>query len=195
MTNKSRQITGGLGSLITGSGGVQSPAARAAVERRTSKAAPAISVVPDEPTPPAPAVTPDPAVAPEQAVAESPARVDDEATPAAATATAAPEPTRAPAAVKRTSPTRRRRTASHPRFDELERKEARLRQDQLDDLAAVSRRLQKSKPKGMGGERITDNTLIRVAVDLLLEHADQLTGHSEQEIVESALKNAYQGET
>jgi hypothetical protein len=47
------------------------------------------------------------------------------------------------------------------------RKECRLRPDQLDALTALARRLNRER-KGKG-ERITENTLIRWAVDLLLE--------------------------
>ncbi|WP_027878150.1 hypothetical protein [Meiothermus cerbereus] len=47
------------------------------------------------------------------------------------------------------------------------RKECRLRPDQLDALTALARRLNRER-RG-NGERITENTLIRWAVDLLLE--------------------------
>lgn len=47
------------------------------------------------------------------------------------------------------------------------RKECRLRPDQLDALTALARRLNRER-RGKG-ERITENTLIRWAVDLLLE--------------------------
>ncbi|BFH76967.1 hypothetical protein TthTF19_21230 (plasmid) [Thermus thermophilus] len=48
------------------------------------------------------------------------------------------------------------------------RKECRLRPDQLDALTALARRLNRER-KGKG-ERITENTLIRWAVDMLLEN-------------------------
>jgi hypothetical protein len=51
------------------------------------------------------------------------------------------------------------------------RKECRLRPDQLDALTALARRLNRER-KGKG-ERITENTLIRWAVDLLLEKLAQ----------------------
>ncbi|MEM4670664.1 MAG: hypothetical protein QW650_09135, partial [Thermofilum sp.] len=47
------------------------------------------------------------------------------------------------------------------------RKECRLRPDQLDALTALARRLNRER-RGKG-ERITENTLIRWAVDLLLQ--------------------------
>ena len=53
------------------------------------------------------------------------------------------------------------------------RKECRLRPDQLDALTALARRLNRER-KGKG-ERITENTLIRWAVDLLLEKLKEET--------------------
>lgn len=66
------------------------------------------------------------------------------------------------------------------RFDEYERKETRLREDQHGRLTTVSRRLNKHR-KGRG-ERITENTLIRVAIDLLLNDEDKLAGACEVEL-------------
>ena len=68
-------------------------------------------------------------------------------------------------------------------FTQLERKETRLRQEQLDGLEALTKRVKRSK--STGGERITDNTLIRVAVDLLLSQADQIQGSTETELRKS----------
>lgn len=68
---------------------------------------------------------------------------------------------------------------------DLERKEARLRTDQYAKLTEEARRL--SRAKGRGGERITENTLIRVAIDLLLERADRLAGATEEELRRSVL--------
>lgn len=62
-----------------------------------------------------------------------------------------------------------------------DRKEARLRPDQAEQLTHLARALQRARPK-MPGERITDNTLIRVAVDLLLQRQDRLVGHTEDEL-------------
>lgn len=70
---------------------------------------------------------------------------------------------------------------NRPRFAEFERKEARLRQDQLDALDALARKIKRARKPG-AGERITDNTLIRVAVDLLLARKDELTGSTENEL-------------
>jgi len=68
-----------------------------------------------------------------------------------------------------------------PKYFKLERKEARLRQDQIDALTDLTRKLNRMK-RGKGGERLTDNTLIRVAVDLLLSKASELQGTTEEEL-------------
>lgn len=67
-----------------------------------------------------------------------------------------------------------------PRYLQMERKELRIRLDQADELARLTRRLNRARAKA--GERITDNTLIRVAIDLLLQHSDRLTGRTEDEL-------------
>lgn len=72
-----------------------------------------------------------------------------------------------------------------PKWTTLERKEARLRADQIADLAVLRRHV--------GGRRkdrseiITDNTLIRIAVDLLFAHAHRLHGDNEEELLNSVL--------
>lgn len=71
-----------------------------------------------------------------------------------------------------------------PRYLQLVRKESRLRMDQVDALAVLTRQLGRRRTS-RGGERLTDNTLIRVAVDLLLERADQLRGNTEDELLGS----------
>ncbi len=68
-----------------------------------------------------------------------------------------------------------------PKYLALERKEARLRGDQVDSLASLARRVNRRKPS-RGGERITENTLIRVAVDWLLSQEDNVGGSTEEEI-------------
>lgn len=62
-------------------------------------------------------------------------------------------------------------------FLDFERKETRLRADQQNALTELARRL--NRAKGVGGSRITDNTLIRVAIDLLLSKASSLGGRDE----------------
>jgi hypothetical protein len=67
-----------------------------------------------------------------------------------------------------------------PKWQRLERKELRLRADQLDELARLRRTL--NRQRGGEGERITENTLIRVAVDMLLGRAGKLRGTTEDEL-------------
>lgn len=69
-----------------------------------------------------------------------------------------------------------------PLYMRLTRKEVRFRDDQLEALDRVARRLARAR-RGTGGERITENTLVRVAVDLLLERAEAITGGTEAEIL------------
>ena len=71
-----------------------------------------------------------------------------------------------------------------PLYKRLIPKETRFREDQLEDLAKLARRLTRAKTV-RGGERITENTLIRVAVDALLERGDQLAGADEAELLET----------
>lgn len=66
---------------------------------------------------------------------------------------------------------------SLPPYLRYERKEARLRTDQLTGLTLRARQL--NKTKDTDSDRITDNTLIRIAVDLLLSRADELAGGDE----------------
>lgn len=75
-------------------------------------------------------------------------------------------------------------TAPGPLYASLERKETRLREDQLAELATHARRLSRAKTV-KGGERITDNTLIRIGIDLLLQKADDLSGNTEAELRKS----------
>lgn len=74
--------------------------------------------------------------------------------------------------------------AGLPRYLQLTRKEARIRKDQANQLAEQVRRLNQARVyrEGTVGERITDNTLIRVAVDLLLARVDSLSGSTEEEL-------------
>ena len=87
------------------------------------------------------------------------------------------------------SPPRRRGGHQRPapgewvRYDELERKEARLRTDQYGRLSDLSRSL--NRQRAGKGERITENTLIRVAIDLLLSRETDLTGSTEKELRKS----------
>ncbi|WP_211287003.1 hypothetical protein [Georgenia soli] len=78
--------------------------------------------------------------------------------------------------------------SSLPKYQRLRRRESRVHDDQANALTALSRRLNKERrrPDGtMAGERITDNTLLRVAIDLLLVRADDLHGTTEAELAVS----------
>src|SRR3954464_3965902 len=66
------------------------------------------------------------------------------------------------------------------RFDELERKEARVRVDQYEALQTLRRQLNRARNRR--GERITENMLIRVAIDLLLSRQEELAGSTEAEL-------------
>jgi hypothetical protein len=72
-----------------------------------------------------------------------------------------------------------------PKYLTLENKAVRLRSDQIDDLAALSKALNRSRKSQ--GERITENTLIRIAIDLLLSHG-QIRGITEEEIKANLLR-------
>ena len=69
------------------------------------------------------------------------------------------------------------------KFARLTRKDARVRADQDAALTALAKSLMRRR--SAKAERITENTLIRVAIDLLLAHADQLRGSTEEELRES----------
>ncbi len=76
-----------------------------------------------------------------------------------------------------------------PRYLQLVRKEARVRSDQAEWMAQEVRRINSSRRRrdGVVGERITDNTLIRVALDLLRAHAGALEGTTEDELTGSVV--------
>jgi hypothetical protein len=70
-----------------------------------------------------------------------------------------------------------------PRYLTLMRKEARITATQADELSRLVRTLNRAR-HGQG-ERITDNTLIRVAIGLLMERVDDLRGTTEAELFQS----------
>ena len=74
-------------------------------------------------------------------------------------------------------------TSEVPKYLTLVRKETRLRDDQLEQLTAITRKLNRQRQRK--GERITENTLIRIAVDLLLNQEQQLEGTTEDELLTS----------
>jgi len=78
-------------------------------------------------------------------------------------------------------------SAQRPLYRRLARKEARLREDQFIALSRLVRILARRRT-ARSGPRLTENTLIRVAIDLLLTRSDQLAGNTEDEIRASALR-------
>jgi hypothetical protein len=85
-----------------------------------------------------------------------------------------------PQAATSAPPTTALEAQADAHFSSFQRKETRLRADQQNALTEHARRL--NRAKGAGGQRITDNTLIRVAVDLLLSRTEKLTGRDENEL-------------
>ena len=71
-----------------------------------------------------------------------------------------------------------------PRYSDYTRIEGRLRDDQVSELDSLARNL--NRWHSGKGERITKNTLLRVAVDLLLAKTGNLDGSTEQELRRSA---------
>lgn len=69
------------------------------------------------------------------------------------------------------------------KYARLTRKETRVREDQYVALTQLARALMRRRTGRQ--ERITENTLVRVAIDLLLANADQLVGDSENELLQS----------
>jgi hypothetical protein len=77
------------------------------------------------------------------------------------------------------------------KFARLTRKDTRIRADQDAALTALAKTLMRRRP--VKAERITENTLIRLAIDLLLTHAQALRGSTEDELrhsLTSGLPNA-----
>jgi len=77
-----------------------------------------------------------------------------------------------------------REVGSLPKYLTLVRKECRLREDQVEALTRLSRHLNRRR-QARAGDRITENTLIRVAVDVFLAQEERLGGDSEAELRES----------
>lgn len=90
-------------------------------------------------------------------------------------------------AEKRTSDKREaREPAVAPLYRRLARKEARVREDQYVALSQLVRVLARRRTN-RSGARLTENTLIRVAIDLLLSRANHLAGNNERELRASVL--------
>lgn len=73
-----------------------------------------------------------------------------------------------------------------PKYRTMERKDFRLRPDQIEDLDALTRRVKRARRRKP--EPITDNTLLRVALDLLLANGHLLAGDTEDELRASVLR-------
>lgn len=67
-----------------------------------------------------------------------------------------------------------------PRYQTFVRGESRLRADQVTALATLRRKVAAARTDKT--ERITDNTMLRLAVDLLLHNAGQIKGDTEEEM-------------
>lgn len=73
--------------------------------------------------------------------------------------------------------------AGVPRYLTLVRKELRITEDQADQIGRTARSLNLAR-QGQG-ERITDNTLVRLGISLLLDRVGDLHGTTEAELYES----------
>jgi hypothetical protein len=104
-----------------------------------------------------------------------PINVGDQAAPSVIPAPAHPRPER------------RHRAGSEdlPLYRKLVRTEGRFRPDQVDALNQLARHVMANRQTP--AERITANTLVRLAVDLLLAHADKLSGDTEDQLRESLI--------
>ena len=71
-------------------------------------------------------------------------------------------------------------TPELPKYLRLERKELLIWPDQITNLSILARVLNRNRDAA--GERITSNTLIRVAVALLLSRSQDLAGTTEDEL-------------
>ncbi len=75
-------------------------------------------------------------------------------------------------------------TTGEPLYLRLVRKETRLREEQYETLTEYARKLNRAKTPG-AGERITENTLIRIAIDLLIPQLNEMNGNNEAQLRES----------
>jgi hypothetical protein len=75
-------------------------------------------------------------------------------------------------------------TPGQAKYLQLERKETLLWPRQVNELTILRRVLNRRRGRGQG-ERITENTLIRVAVDYLIANAGDLRGVTEDELRQS----------
>ncbi|MFD8415438.1 hypothetical protein ACFV2Q_27370 [Streptomyces sp. NPDC059650] len=73
--------------------------------------------------------------------------------------------------------------------DELRPKWVPLRRDQYGALSELARDLQDARTHK--GERITENTLIRVAIDIITKYPELLAGNTEDELRAHALERLH----
>lgn len=76
-----------------------------------------------------------------------------------------------------------------PKYLRLESKDVRFWPGQVSDLDELARELNRERRKQ--GERITSNTLIRLAAAWLVEHAGDLRGITEEELAASLRLKKY----
>jgi hypothetical protein len=79
---------------------------------------------------------------------------------------------------------------NEPRYAQYVRKEARVRDDQAAALLVLRKKVAAQRTTRV--EPITDNVLIRLAIDLLLAHRDRLHGDTEDELRRNLLRPADQ---
>ena len=114
---------------------------------------------------------------------EQPAAPAREASPVVAPVTEPPKAAKkasVPAPVRKAASRAPKAVQAGTHWTEYERLEARLRDEQVEQLDTLVRRL--NKRRGGVGERITKNSLLRIATDLLLERQDAMAGNTEDEI-------------
>ena len=103
-----------------------------------------------------------------------------ETAPPPATDTPAVTRTRVPKAIDERNAVTAVEDRAAPAYLRFVRKETRLREDQQNQLTVQARRLNRAKRSA--GARITENSLIRVAVDLFLAQANRAVGDDEDAI-------------
>lgn len=65
------------------------------------------------------------------------------------------------------------------------KKDIRLTQEDLDRLTLLTRGIKRRRRPGETTERITENTLIRIAITHLLQNSASLQGSTEEELLAS----------
>lgn len=112
----------------------------------------------------------------------------DEPEPTPTTDAEPPAPAAAPTPIQTKAVAKPRKAppaaaAEGPRWTNFEARSTRLREDQVDALADLGRRLKNNRINKT--ERITESTLVRIAVDLLLAEQHRLVGDTEAELTAS----------